>query len=138
MDADAILERIKRLKSLKSEKDLAFLLGLSPQDFSNRKKRNTLRPLVLEWAAREGINVNWLICEEGEIYGRQGEGMRNGVLNKDLLRLVIEMVEQGGEELGLHLKANKKAELIVTLYEMHQRQKEIDRQTLLRLVRLAG
>jgi hypothetical protein len=111
---------------------------LSPQDFSNRKKRNTLRPLVLEWAAREGINLNWLICEEGEIYGRQGEGMRNGVINKDLLRLVIEMVEQGGEELGLHLKANKKAELIVTLYEMHQRQKEIDRQTLLRLVRLAG
>jgi hypothetical protein len=138
MEADAILERIKLLKSLKSEKDLAFLLGLSPQDFSNRKKRNTLRPLVLEWAAREGINATWLICEEGEIYGRQGEEMRNGVLNKDLLRLVIEMVEQGGEELGLHLKANKKAELIVTLYEMHQIQKEIDRQTLLRLVRLAG
>ena len=138
MEIDAILERIRHLKSLKSEKDLAFLFGLSPQDFSNRKKRNTLRPLVLEWAAREGINVNWLVCEEGEIYGRQGEGMISGGIDKDLLRLVIEMVEQGAEELGLHPKADKKAELIVTLYEMHQSQKEIDRRTLLRLVRLAG
>jgi hypothetical protein len=54
------------------------------------------------------------------------------------LRFVIEMVEQGGEELGIHPKAAKKAELIVTLYEMHQRQKEVDRRTLLRLLRLAG
>jgi len=138
MDIDAALERIKDLKSLKNEKDLAALLGLSPQDFSNRKKRNTLRPLVLEWAARERVDVNWLVREEGEPYGRQGEGETGGGIDKDLLRLVIEMVEQGGEELGLHPKADKKAELIVTLYEMRQGLKEIDRETLLRLIRLAG
>lgn len=139
MEIDSVLERIKQLKSLKSEKDVALLLGLSPQDFSNRKRRDTLRPLVLEWAAREGINMNWLICEQGERYhGRQGEGRLEGGIDKDLLRLVIEMVEQGGEDLGVHPKADKKAELIVTLYEMHQRQKEVDRQTLLRLIRLAG
>jgi hypothetical protein len=137
MEIDAVLERIKQIKSLKNEKEIAFLLGLSPQDFSNRKRRNTLRPLVLEWAAREGINMNWLIREEGEVYGRQEEGVSGGI-DKDLLRLVIEMVEQGGEELGIHPKADKKAELIVTLYEMHQGQKEVDRRTLLRLVRLAG
>lgn len=138
MEINAVLERIKQIKSLKTEKDIAFLLGLSPQDFSNRKKRNTLRPLVLEWAAREGINVNWLVCEEEEIYGRQGEEKDGAGIDKDLLRRVIEMVEQGGEELGINPKADKKAELIVTLYEMHQKQKEVDRPTLLGLVRLAG
>lgn len=138
MEISAVLERIKQIKSLKTEKDIAFLLGLSPQDFSNRKKRNTLRPLVLEWAAREGINMNWLICEEEEEYGGQGEGKDGTGVDKDLLRLVIEMVEQGGQELGIKLEADKKAELIVTLYEMHQKRKDVDRRTLLGLIRLAG
>lgn len=136
MDVEAVLKRIKQAKSLRSDKEIALLLGLSPQDFSNRKKRDTLRPLLLEWAARERISVNWLIREEGETYGPQGRA-GNG-LDKDLLRRVIEMAEQGVDEMGVRLKAAKKAELIITLYEMCRDRKEVDRSTLLRLIKLAS
>lgn len=138
MGSEDILDRIKQAKSLKSEREIAALLGLSPQDFSNRKKRGTLRPLIIEWAAREGIDVNWLICDEGARYGRTAEPPAPDGPDQDLLRRVIELVEEGIEELGLHPKARKKAELIVTLYEMHQKGKEVDRPTLLRLIRLAA
>jgi hypothetical protein len=136
MDIEAVLERIKQAKSLRSEKEIASLLGLSPQDFSNRKRRGTLRPLLLDWAAREGVSVNWLICEEGGMYGPQGGA--GGGLDKDLLRRAIEMAEQGVEESGVQLKAAKKAELIVTLYEMCRDRREVDGSTLLRLIELAS
>lgn len=138
MEIESVLERIKRIKALKSEKELASVLGVSPQDFSNRKRRNTLRPLVLEWAAREGVDASWLVSEEGEAYGCREESGGEGVIDRDLLQRVIEMVEQGGAELGLCPTADKKADLIVSLYEMHRRHKEVDRQTLLRLIRLAS
>lgn len=138
MEIEAVLERIKKAKSLKSEREIASLLGLSPQDFSNRKKRGTLRPLIIQWAAREGININWLICEEGGMYHRMKDTPASGGLDQELLRRVISMVEEGIEELGVTPRPEKKADLIITLYEMQKNGKEIDRPTLLRLIGLAA
>lgn len=139
MDTEAVLDRIKQAKSLKNDREIAALLGLSPQDFSNRKKRGTLRPLLVEWAAKERLNVSWILTGEGEMYeeGRVAESA-SGTLDPDLLRLVIEAIEQGLEELDLELKPVKKADLIVTVYEMYRQGKEVDRVTLIRLIRLAA
>lgn len=62
-----MLARIKQAKGIKKDKEIAPLLGLSPQDFSNRKKRDTLRAPIVEWAAKEGISVSWLLTGQGDM-----------------------------------------------------------------------
>lgn len=59
-----VIERCKRHKGLKNDKDFAALLGLSAADFGNRKKRGTLFPLILSWSLNENVNLNWLIRGE--------------------------------------------------------------------------
>jgi len=59
-----VVDKIMKLKGLRSEKDVAKTLGISPQDFSNRKKRGTLLPVVVEWAINERVNLDWLLTGE--------------------------------------------------------------------------
>ena len=61
MNQDECLKRAKQAAMVKKDNEFASLLGLSPQDFSNRKKREKLLPLILEWAAREGVDASWLL-----------------------------------------------------------------------------
>jgi len=41
-------------------------MGLSQGDFSNRKKRDTLIPAIMVWAAQNDIDLNWLIYGKGK------------------------------------------------------------------------
>ncbi len=63
MNIDCVLDKMKLLKGVSKGKDLAFILGLSPQDFSNRKKIGTLLPVIFEWAINENVNLNSLFKE---------------------------------------------------------------------------
>lgn len=69
-----VVGRIRQIAGLKNEKQVAELLGLSPTDFSNRKKRGTLLPLVVDWAIHEKVDLNWLLTGEGEPYRKGGRG----------------------------------------------------------------
>lgn len=61
MNLDNAIENIKRIKGIGSDKEVADLLELSAADFSNRKKRGTLLPLILEWAEHENVNFDTLL-----------------------------------------------------------------------------
>lgn len=56
-----ILDRVKSVKNLKNDKDIAILLNISNSDFSNRKKRGTLLPLITQWAIDEKLDVDRLM-----------------------------------------------------------------------------
>lgn len=58
---DLVIKRIEDLKGVRGDKHVAAILGLSPQDFSNRKKRGSLLPAIFEWAINESVNLDWLI-----------------------------------------------------------------------------
>lgn len=73
VDAQKLVDRIKALKGLHSDKDVSKLLDLAPADFSNRKKRNTLTPLAVEWALREDLDLNMLFKGTGSETGQSGE-----------------------------------------------------------------
>ena len=60
-DIEGILDRIKRYADLQTEKEIAELLGIGSSDFSNRKKRGTLLPLIAEWCLGEEVNAEWLL-----------------------------------------------------------------------------
>jgi len=86
---DDVLERFKKHSGVKNDKDLAALLGISAPDFSNRKKRGTLLPLILEWGINEGVNLQFLI------YGSHNFRDEGGLeLDTTTLRAVIEAVEE--------------------------------------------
>lgn len=75
MNLNSIIEKIKVLKGLSNNEEVAKILGISPQNFSNRKKRDTLLPLILEWAIHENVNLEWLFREEkGTLVADPSEG----------------------------------------------------------------
>jgi hypothetical protein len=51
---------------------------------------------------------------------------------------VIEVAKEGLGELGRELKPDKKAQLVITLCEMFEEEKQVDKPTLLRLIKLAA
>ena len=59
-DVDAAIKRLKRAFSLKTDRELSDLFGISRQDFSARKKRETLGKHILSWAAERKISAKWL------------------------------------------------------------------------------
>lgn len=103
-----VFERIMEIKGLSSEKELAKTLGISPQDFSNRKKRGTLLPVVVEWAIMEGVNLDWLLKGQGEEPARQPESIADPKIRK-----VVAIMEKLDETAKADLvKQAEKEELV--------------------------
>ena len=65
MDTDAILSRLKDALGTRKDSEIAQLLGISPQNFSNRKKRGSLAPIIAEWAASTNVNAAYILHGEG-------------------------------------------------------------------------
>ncbi len=90
-----------------------------------------------------GGNLNFVVSGKGEMFlaglERGPKGEKTSAPDSALLQTVIEAVEEILEEKKLILKANKKAQLIVTLYEMFSEEgKTVDKPTVLRLIKLAA
>ena len=91
-----------------------------------------------------GVTLDWLITGKGEatppFSADEGKGsaLSASAIEKDLVRVVIEAVEEGLGDLHLELKPDKKAQLVITLCEMFQEEKQVDKPTILRLIRLAA
>jgi hypothetical protein len=60
IDAD-IIERVKTLAHISTDKDFADILGISSADFGQRKKRGTLLPLITRWAIKRDVDLNYLL-----------------------------------------------------------------------------
>jgi len=57
VDIEKIIDRLKKKTRLSTNKDIADLLGLSPTDYGNRKKRGTLLPILIDWALNEKVDL---------------------------------------------------------------------------------
>lgn len=64
VNLDEMVKRLLTAKGLTQGKEAAKILGISPADLSNRKKRGTLLPLLIEWAVKEKVNLHWFITGE--------------------------------------------------------------------------
>ena len=73
LDIDAIVTRVKTAKGFHSDKDLAAFLGLSSADFSNRKKRDTLLPLLVNLAINDDIDIDLLIRGRNREFSDQAD-----------------------------------------------------------------
>lgn len=64
VNLDDAVKRLLNTKGLTQGKEAAKILGISPADLSNRKKRGTLLPLLIEWAIKEKVNLHWFLTGE--------------------------------------------------------------------------
>jgi hypothetical protein len=60
VNLDEILNRLKEVYSYSEDRQLADLFGISQQDLSNRKKRGTLLPFIINSALNVNVNLHWL------------------------------------------------------------------------------
>jgi len=67
IDILEIINRIKRLKSVKKDYQVAEIIGISKENFNNKKKRNTLVPDIVNWATNECLDLNWLLTGQGDL-----------------------------------------------------------------------
>lgn len=66
MDFESIITRIKEVKSVRDDQEVAAILGLSKGAFSERKRRNSIPKKELElFCERESINMHWILTGEG-------------------------------------------------------------------------
>lgn len=86
-ETEELIDKIKMLKGFRSEKEVAALLNLTPSDFSNRKKRGTLTPLILGWAVTDDFLFKHLFHS----YAPPEKSVETGSEN-DLMKNIYRMV----------------------------------------------
>jgi len=61
VNLEEMVKRLLETRGLTQGKEAAEILGISAADLSNRKKRGTLLPLLIEWAVNERVNLHWFV-----------------------------------------------------------------------------
>jgi hypothetical protein len=67
VNLDEVVGRLLGIKGLTQIKQVAELLNISAADLSNRKKRGTLLPLLIDWALHEKVNLHWFVTGEAPL-----------------------------------------------------------------------
>lgn len=63
-----VIERMKMACKLKNDSAIARTLGMTPQAFSNYKKRGKIPShLIIKFATIHGLSVDWLLSGEGNM-----------------------------------------------------------------------
>ena len=75
-DIKSIIERMKQAYNVKTNKELAEKLGTSLSNIDNWKKRNNIPDKYLLLTSQmNGVEYNWLLTGEGEMYKTQKGGI---------------------------------------------------------------
>lgn len=88
-------------------------------------------------ARASGVNFEWLAFAEGPML--KGDSVQIAPLDHELMRIVIEELEKSLIDVNGYLEPEKKAELIVLLYEEAREQEgKVERSRIMKLIRLAS
>ena len=78
MDFDKIIKRIKEVRKLTYDSEVANLLGYTKNAFAERKRRNSIpHDKLYILCERENINIDWLLSGEGPQY-KESPGQTKG------------------------------------------------------------
>lgn len=138
-------ERLRKSFEGRSIRGFARECGLSEGVLRSYLRGDTFPTLDRLWAisAAAGVSVTWLAT--GESPGSQGGASliqetpcEYRSLNEQLIGDVIEEVEVCLREGGLDLPPKKKRELVLTAYGLFASGGKVERETVVRLIRLAS
>lgn len=128
-DVDARMARIRQALNLDSDSKLAKVLGLSQKAVSSARTRQQLpSSWIVQIADRFGISADWILFGEGPM--KRGEESRKDMetgrelqpgplrpVRPELLTATIEGVELYMNKHKKYMDPEKKAQLILLLYE---------------------
>lgn len=137
-------DRLRETLGGKSIRGFARECGLSEGVLRSYLRGDTFPTLdrLEAISSAAGVSATWLAT--GDTPGGDGAsavrepGCDYRPLNERLIGDVIEEVEKSLREAGLDLLPAKKRELVLTAYGLFARSGEIDRETIVRLIRLAS
>jgi len=136
----------KRIRSYRKEKglkvkELAQIIGISQgslSDIENEKTKpsaDTLSSIV----RNTDINPYWLLTGKGPMLKEGDHLFAHQGLNPQVVKDVIETLEELLEREKVHLPPSKKAELVVLLAEeVQEEEQELSPGRILRLIKLAS
>ena len=136
----AVINRLKEALGVKTNREVAIALGITPSNLGERKTRNALpREQIDELCDRMGESPTWVYTGAGRrqavgrpapepVIGAVGQlvvqmprGTYAPPLNGRLLASSIVAMEEALRERGLGLDATMRAKLVSALYEMSLR-----------------
>ncbi|QII11201.1 exonuclease SbcC [Candidatus Kuenenia stuttgartiensis] len=91
MDFDKIIKRIKEVKKLTYDVEVANLLGYTKNAFAERKRRNSIPQDKLDLLCeRENININYLLTGEGSKFKEEKGGVvsQEGIQQGDIIKYI--------------------------------------------------
>lgn len=137
-------ERLKSIRSFlgKTQKEMAETLGISLGSLQAYEAGSSYPGgRVLEGLARLGININWVLLEEGEMIRGQGALESSIPLDKQILFEIIVKLEGIFRHISKPWSPEDKAKLIILLHdemvEGDMKSEEIEK-NVLRLIKLAS
>jgi len=116
-----VLERVKKIKGLEHDYQLADILGISQENFSQKKRRRTLLPLLLPIAIEEKVDLNWLL--KGSDPNCQNE---KGASGRDFKKIKEERREySAGAAATISFLVEKNKELESRIASLEQKIKDL-------------
>jgi len=148
-DFQQVIDRLKEVLALPTNKAVAELLGLTASNLGERKNRAALPVEQIEQLCRQrGIRLEWVFdglqpaLESGGLRVEEGAPPAYSrplapPLDRDLMSACIEAVEVALELGGQRLPADRRARLVGALYEFSLPQGQVNRKALPILLSLA-
>lgn len=132
-----------RLKAARSslgltQAQIAALSGVSTRSYQGYEDGRSLPCAeAIAGIVNLGVNANWLLTGEGEMLLKDVATVPPGALDPVRLRLAIEAVEEGLAAAGRLMAADKKAELVLAVYDLLE-EPGVKKERILKLVKLAA
>jgi hypothetical protein len=119
-----IINRIKTEKSLKTDEEVAVLLGMTKGNLSNYKKRHAIPfEALYTFSSHEGFIFDWILTGIGPKYQNpieEGLGKNpktSDLIKQELLEYIIATLEEGLLEENAYLSPQGKANVIAHIYK---------------------
>lgn len=115
-------ERIRHLRGNLSQAEFAANLGVN-KELIGKYERGLNTPggdILKKMREVTGVSLNWLLTGDGDVFVQSVESRSSQYQNVDkvILELCIERVEDISSRLGRRFSSKKKAQLIAAVYEL--------------------
>jgi hypothetical protein len=118
LSINEILATVKNLEGIAKDTEVANLFGVRQSMITMWRKRGNIPfEILLYYCEQRNLDPLWLITGNGPKFRGESHDSRTGHPDLDLMREVIETVEEVFERDQLSLAPVKKARLITLIYE---------------------